>query len=153
MGLSTFTYTGPEALEMIKNTFPKTWEKEIEEGDTFIKALMNMYHLSAEMAFEKYLRLNGSPAKGIATLAALHLLLETSKTSGEIKKIQKDQLEYGNQLAALENATHISYDDKKTLRSFYLTKQDELQKRINVLILKLPVRGTETITVQTGLFD
>lgn len=153
MSLSNFTYTGPEAVEMIKNTFPKTWQNEIEEGQQFIKALMRMYNLSAIDAFSKYLRANGAPAKRICTLAALHLLLEQIKLSPEIKKLQTEQLAYGNQLVALENAKQISDSDKKTLRAFYLTKQNELQKRINLFVYELPVAGSEKIIVRTTLFD
>jgi hypothetical protein len=152
MKLSTFTYSGPEAVEMIKTTFPKTWENEIAEGQKFIKALMKMYGLSAHDAFNKYLMLNGSPAKGIATLASLYLMLEATKTSSEIQKLQAEQLVCGNQLVALEQSTMMSYEDKKTLRAYYTSKQNELQKRIDVLILELPVFGTETIVVQTDLF-
>lgn len=153
MSISNFTYTGPEALEMIKNTFPKTWENEIEEGQQFIKALMRMYQLSATDAFAKYLRINGSPANGICTLAALHLLLIQIKDTPEIKKLQSDQLAYGNQLIALEETTSISKQDKETLRSFYLAKQDELQKRINILVYELPCKSSEKIIVRTTLFD
>ncbi|WP_289659461.1 hypothetical protein [Flavobacterium panacagri] len=153
MSLSNFTYTGVEALEMIKTTFPKTWQSEILEGMKFIKSLMRLYSLSATEAFNKYLKTNGSPANGIATLASLHYLLEQCKTSPEIKKLQNDQQDYGKQLIALEEAKYISFTDKKTLRSFYLSKQNELQERINLLILQLPDIGTETITVKTTLFD
>ncbi|PIF33019.1 hypothetical protein CLU81_3589 [Flavobacterium sp. 9] len=151
MNLSTFTYSGPEAVEMIKTTFPKTWEKEIADGKIFIKGLMKYYNLSAKEAFERYLKSNGCPANSIATLASLHLMLEQSKTSHEIQKLEEEQLAYGNQLVALEQST-ISYEDKKTLRSHYITKQNELQKRINELILQLPVIGSETISVRTDLF-
>lgn len=153
MSISQFTYTGPEALEMIKNTFPKTWENEIEEGQQFIKALMRMYKLSATDAFTKYLKVNGSPANGICTLAALHLLLIQIKDTPEIVKIQSEQLAYGNQLVALEASTNISKEDKETLRSFYLTKQNELQKCINRLVYELPSRNSEKIIVRTTLFD
>lgn len=153
MKLSNFTYSGPEAVEMIKNTYPKTWETEIADGQMFIKSLMKMHKLSAIDAFNKYLKAFGCPANGIATLAALHLMLEESKNSSEIKKIQSEQLKYGEQLIALEESKHISDTDKKTLRSYYLTKQDELQRSINKLILEFPVFGSQTITIKTDLFD
>lgn len=95
MSISNFTYTGAEALEMIKTTFSKSWEDEIKEGLLFIKSLMRMYNLSEFDAFNKYLKSNGSPAKGIATLASLHYLQEQCKTSPEIKKLKKEQLDYG----------------------------------------------------------
>jgi len=75
------------------------------------------------------------------------------KISEEIKKLQNDQLSYGNQSVALENATTISSKDKQTLRAFYSTQQNELQERINKLTLELSVVGSETIIAQTHYSD
>ncbi|HSD07926.1 hypothetical protein [Flavobacterium sp.] len=153
MNLSTFTYSGPEAVEMIKTTFPKTWQFEIAQGQLFIKSLMKVYQLSALESFNKYLKTNGSPANAICTLASLHLMLEQTKNSVEIQKLEKEQLMYGNQRISLEESKNISFEDKKTLRAYYSSKQNELQKRIDKLILEFPVIGSETIIVQTGFFD
>ena len=71
------------------------------------------------------------------------------KISQEIKKLQNDQLAYGNQSAALENSTIISYKDKQTLRSHYYSQQTELQERINKLTNELSVVGSETIIEKT----
>jgi hypothetical protein len=71
----------------------------------------------------------------------------------EIKKIQKEQLRYGNQLAALENFEITSFEEKKTLREYYLSKQDELQKRINSLINDYPVIDSEIVIVRPDLFS
>lgn len=69
----------------------------------------------------------------------------------EIRKIQKEQLTYGNQSVALENAENISFEDKKTLRSHYSTKQTQLQERIDKLTLEFSVVGSETIVEQRGI--
>lgn len=71
--------------------------------------------------------------------------------SEEINKIQTEQLAYGNQSAALENSENISFEDKKTLRSHYSTKQTQLQERINKLTLEFSVADSETIVKQTGV--
>jgi len=147
-----FTYTGSEALEMLKTHFPKTWEEEIKEGQIFIKSLMHMYKLTPLEAYQKYLRFCGRPEKGISTLASLHVMLQQSKIGAEIETLQSQQLVYGNQLTALEGSK-ISYDDKKTLRSFYLSKQNELQKRIDELLFDYPVIGSAKVIVQLNIFD
>jgi hypothetical protein len=152
MSLS-FTYKGSEALEMLKTTFPKTWENEIKDGQQFIKALMNMYQLTPLQAFQKFVNQCGNPEKGISTFASLHVMLTQNKIGNEIQQLQDEQLAYGNQLTALEKTTCISFEDKKTLRSHYLSKQDELQKRIHSLTNDYPVIGSETIIVQTSLFE
>jgi hypothetical protein len=148
-----FTYNGSEAVEMLKTHFPKTWEQEINDGQIFIKSLMRMYKLSPLEAFQKYLNKCGSTEKGISTFASLHIMLLQIKIGDEIKELQEEQLVYGNQLTALEGATIISYEDKKTLRSHYLSKQNELQQRIEKLTFDYPVIGAEKIIVQLNFFD
>lgn len=69
----------------------------------------------------------------------------------EIKKIQKEQLAYGNQSVALENSENISFEDKKTLRSHYSTKQTQLQERIDKLTLEFSVVDSKTIVQQRGV--
>jgi len=71
--------------------------------------------------------------------------------SEEIKKIQKEQLAYGNQSIALEKSENISFEEKKTLRSHYSTKQTQLQERINKLTLEFSVVDSETIVEQRGV--
>lgn len=152
MSLS-FTYKGSEALEMLQKTFPKTWETEIKDGQQFIKALMNMYKLTPLQAFQKFVNQCGNPEKGISTFASLHVMLTQNKIGKEIQQLQEEQLAYGNQLTALEKASNISSEDKKTLRSHYLSKQNELQQRIELLTFDYPVIGSEKVIVQTNIFD
>ena len=75
------------------------------------------------------------------------------KTNTQIKELQQQQLVYGNQSAALESSDNISFEDKKTLRSHYSTKQTELQKRIDKLNREFSVVSPETIVKQTGDTD
>lgn len=147
-----FTYTGSEALEMLKTTFPKSWEQEIMDGQIFIRSLMRMYQLTAVEAYQKFLNQTGSVEKSISTLAALHVMNCQSKIAEEIKGIQENQLAYGNQLIALESSKNTSFEDKKTLRSYYISKQNELQQRIENIIFDYPVIGAKRVIVQTNLF-
>lgn len=148
-----FTYTGSEALEMLKTTFPKSWEQEIANGQIFIRSLMRMYQLTSIEAYHKFLNKTGSVEKSISTLAALHVMNCQSKIVEDIKEIQENQLAYGNQLIALESSKTTSFEDKKTLRSYYLSKQDELQQRIENIIFDYPVIGAKRVIVQTNLFN
>jgi hypothetical protein len=148
-----FTYNGPEALEMIKTCFPDTWEQEITNGQIFIKGLMKMYNLSALDAFEKFLNTNKEPYNGISTFASLYIMESQGKISDEIKAIRAEQLNYGNQLVALEKSEIISFKEKRELREFYISKQIKLQQRVEKLALEYPVIGAQSFIVQTNLFE
>lgn len=152
MNLS-FTYTETEALDMLKTHYPKTWEDEVAEGRIFLMSLMNMYKLTAYDAYAKYLKYCTSTEKAISTLAALHIMNTQMKIGKEIKECEEKQMQYGNQATALEQSKQTNWEDKKLLRSFYSTKQNELQQRIDELIKTYPVIGAQKIVVQTNLFD
>jgi hypothetical protein len=148
-----FTFKGSEALEMLKTHFPKTWENEITEGQIFIKSMMHVHKLDAMAAYQKYLKYCGSTEKAVSTLAALYLMIQQSKIGDEIQQLQETQLQYGNQTTALEESKNTSSEDKKILREYYLSKQDELQNRIEELINSYPVIGEKALIIQTSLFD
>ena len=149
----TFSYKGSEALEMLQTHYPKTWEDEIAEGRIFLMSLMKMYKLTAFEAYAKYLKYCGNAEKAISTLATLHVMNLQMKISREIKDCESKQLMYGNQTTALEQSKATSWEDKKTLRAYYISKQNELQQRIDELINSYPVIGAKKIIVQTNLFD
>jgi hypothetical protein len=146
-------YTGSEALEMLQTHFPKTWEDEINEGRDFIMSLMRMYKLSAFDAYAKFMKICGSNEKAISTLAALHVMNLQMKIGNEIKECQQKQLNHGNQASSLEQSESTSWEDKKTLRSYYISKQNELQQQIDELIKSYPVIGAKKVVVQTNIFD
>ncbi len=149
----TFTYSGPEAIEMLKNHFPKTWENEINDGRLFIKSLMRMYNLDNVQAYQKYLRVCGSCEKAISALAALHLMNEQVRIGREIKVIQDEQQLYVHQSIALEGSKVTSFRDKMMLRQHYSEKKNQLQNRLDQLINEIPVFGAETVKVQLTIFD
>lgn len=148
----TFTYKGSEALDMLKTTFPKSWEEQITDGQVFIRSLMKMYKLTPVQAYQKFLKQTQSVEKAISTLASLYVMDCQEKIGTEIAECRKQQLAYGNQLTALE-ASGTSPEDKKTLRSYYLSKQNELQQRIENLIFDYPIIGAKRVIVQTNLFE
>lgn len=146
-------YTGSESLEMMQTYFPKTWENEIVEGRVFLLSLMKMYKLTAVDAYTKYLKYCQNTEKMISITATLHVMNTQVRIVNEIKECRTNQSLYGKQVLALENSKQINWEDTKILRSFYCTKQNELQQRIDTLIKEYPVIGAQTIVVQTNLFD
>lgn len=151
--MHTFKYSESEALELIKFHFPKTWETEITAGQKFLKGLMRIYKISATESYNKFLKTCGDPYNGIATLAALHFMNLQAKIGSQIKDLQKTQLQYGDQTTALEMSKNTSNQDKRILREYYISKQNELQQRIDEIIKTYPVIGAEKVIVQTNLFE
>jgi hypothetical protein len=148
----TFKYSESEALELVQLHFPKTWQNEIRDGQIFIKSLMHMYKINATEAYNKYLKSCGNPYNGIATLAALRFMNLQAKIGAEIKDLQTQQLQYGDQTTALEMSNNTSEKDKRMLREHYISKQTELQQRIDALIGEYPVIGSQEVIVQTNIF-
>lgn len=149
----TFKYSESEALELVQLHFPKTWQNEIRDGQLFLNSLMRMYKINATEAYNKFLKSCGNPYNGIATLAALHFMNLQEKIGTEIKELQSQQLQYGDQTTALELSKNTSEPDKRILREYFISKQAELQQRIEKLIATYPVIGAETVIVQTKLFE
>jgi len=149
----TFTYKGSEALEMLKQHYPKTWETEINDGRIFLKSMMRLYNLDAMEAYQKYLKVCGSCEKAISALAALHLMNQQVVIGREIKELQETQDKYANQSVALEDSSITSYQDKMMLRQHYHDKKTELQNKIDELINSIPVFGAETVKLQLNIFE
>lgn len=149
----TFTYSGSEALEMLKTHFPSSWQTELNDGQLFLKSLMRMYNLNSIDAYQKYLKVCGSCEKAISALAALHLMNKQVIIGREIKELQEKQEQYAVQSVALEGSQITSYQDKMMLRQYYLEKKQELQSRIEELIDSMPVFGAETVKLQLNIFD
>ncbi len=149
----TFTYTGSEALDMLKTHFPHSWQEELNEGRLFLKSMMRLYNMDAMQAYQKYLKYCGTREKAISTLAALHMMNQQVIIGREIKQIQEDQQQYANQSVALEGSSVMSYQDKMMLRQHYSEKKNQLQTRLEELINEIPVFGAETVKVQLNIFD
>lgn len=149
----TFTYSGSEALEMLQEHYPSTWEKEVNDGRLFLKSMMRLYNLDAVEAYQKYLKVCGSCEKAISALAALHLMNQQVLIGREIKELQETQDQYANQSVALEGSHITSYQDKMMLRQHYHDKKKELQNRIDELISSIPVFADETVKLQLNIFE
>ena len=149
----TFTYSGSEALEMLKIHFPTTWENEVNDSRSFLISLMRMYNLDSMQAYQKYLNMCGSCEKAIATLAAIHLMNQQVSIGRETKKLLEDQEQYAAQSVALENSSITSYQDKMILRQHYSEKKNQIQNRLDELINEMPVFSAETVKIQLNIFE
>ena len=149
----TFTYSGTEALEMLKTHYPATWQTELNDGRLFIKSMMRLYNLEAVDAYQKYLKVCGSCEKAISALAALHCMNQQVIIGRKIKEIQGTQEQYAVQSVALESSQITSYQDKMMLRQHYSEKKKELQTHLEDLINSIPVFGAETVKLQLNIFE
>ena len=149
----TFTYSGSEALEMLKTHYPHSWQDEMNDGRSFLKSLMKMYNLDAVEAYQKYLKFCGSCEKAISALAALHSMNQQVIIGRKIKEIQSKQEQYAVQSVALEASQITSYQDKMMLRQHYSEKKNELQTQLEELLNSIPVFGAETVKLQLNIFE
>lgn len=148
-----FSYTGPEALEMTKQTFPKTWEKEVATSITLLKSIMNFYKTDVLTVYQCFLNTGARPDNCIVTLAALQVMNNNMRLHREIKQLKTEQAQCGNQLHALETMSSVSWDEKRTLRGFYVNKQNTHETKINELFNQFEVIGFTTVVYQKSLFE
>jgi hypothetical protein len=129
----TFGFTGTEALEMIKNYYPNTWEKKIVETIIGIRVISEGQKIPIQVAFSQIVSKTTDMAVIIELIAAQYFL-QLDKKLKQVEDLKAKQLQIGNQLIALESNGYISIDDKKTLRSYYLNLQNEYQIQISKII-------------------
>lgn len=149
----TLRYTGPEALEMTKQAFPKTWQSEVSIATKLLKSLMNIYKTDGMNAFNRFLRAGARPENCIITMAALQLMKNNTDISTEIEKLKTEQAQCVLQLIALEQMTTVTGVEKQQLRGFYVNKQKDHEKRIQELMGEFEVIGAQTVVHQTSMFN
>ncbi len=151
-------YTGAEALEMIKEYYPKDWEFILENATNFIKDKMVKYKLSPLKAYQKFVIVGDcSHVSKIAYFAATSMLHEQNKmtNSEKAKKIiELDDKRHliKEQIVALESDKTTNYEDKKILRSYYNKLQQKTNKEYNELLNSFEVVEPRRIIFQTELF-
>lgn len=129
----TLGFTGTEALEMIKDYYPNTWEKRIVETIIGIRLISEGQRIPIQVAFSQIVSRTKDMAVIIELIAAQYFLQLDNKLK-QIEDLKAKQLQIGNQLIALESNDSISFDDKKTLRSYYLNLQNNYQIQISKII-------------------
>lgn len=126
-------FTGTEALEMIKDYYPNTWEKRIVETIISIRLISESKRIPIQVAFSHIISQTKDMAIIIELIAA-HYFLQLDNKLKRIEDLKAKQLQIGNQLIALESNEFISFEDKKTLRSYYLNLQNDYQTQISKII-------------------
>ena len=144
-------YTGEEALEMIQNQFPLSWEVLLLQGIDKIKGYMRTFNLDAMAAYQKYINWCGKPADAIVHLAALHWMNKTMESARELKKIEVEMNQVSNQMQANEQFKSTSESDRRILRSYYSGKQAELNERYRTTLNNFPVLSFQEVVYQPKL--
>lgn len=154
-----FTYTGSEAVEIIKNYYPNDWFKKLEDHKQKLVKLSSVHKISVEKAYSKFIIPVAGSQESIVFFAALSELLKLRKMqpkekSERVLELENKRVIVANQIVALENNTiSINYEDKKMLRGYYLRLQQETTSEINELLRSFEVVEPQLIIHQPGLFD
>lgn len=128
----TLSYTPAEALDMIKEYYPKTWEDRLLQTTIGIHFMAHAQSVTAQKAYSQLMAITKDMTDIIELVAARHFL-NLDLQLFQIRKLQEKQREAGLQAAAMEVAEFIGFDDKKTLRSHYQQVQADYQKEIDNL--------------------
>ena len=157
MNNSHLEYTGPEAVEISQEIFGAKYDSTIAEAKETLLRISRIYKKDLKSAYLKYKNFGCSKGNAIIYFAALHLLLEEENAtrnslSKQITNLQLEQDKYINNLEAVEK-TKEDESTKRTLRSHFARKRDELQTKINELINSFEVVDEVKLIIQTGLFD
>ena len=158
MGTFKLQYTGTEAIEMVKMAYPNTWQNELKVRQQKIIDLSNRHKKSVVEVYRKFIMVCSQHGESILYFAALTQILEMNKLTPSEKTQKIDELEtkrenVKNQIVALELSETISYEDKKTIRSYYNRVQQETTEEINQLINSFEVVEPKLIIYQQSLFQ
>ena len=158
MGTMQFSYTGTEAVEIIRNYYPYDWQHRIEVKKQALNALASRHKISIEKAYRKFIIPVAENQESIMFFAALSQLINTRKMfpkekTDEVLRLEDIRENIKNQMVALEQSTITSDQDKKILRAYYVKIQEENTVKITDLINSFEVIEPQLIIHQPGLFD
>lgn len=152
-------YTGPEALEIIKNYYPIDYKQRIEIKKLVLIKLSNTHKVSVETAYRKFILPRAVSEESIVFFAALSELIKLNKMQPKEKcervlELESKREQVKQQIIALESISNtMSDEDKKILRAHYTKLQQESTAEINELIKSFEVIEPKLIIYQPGLFD
>lgn len=158
MGLTSFSYTGSEAVDIIKTYYPLDWQKRLEEKKNALLKLSKNHNITIEKAYKKFIIPVAGNQESIVFFAALSEMFKLQKMTSKDKSTKVLELEtkregVAKQIVALENCKITSYEDKKILRGYYTRLQQETSQEIDELIKSFEVIEPQLIIHQPGLFD
>lgn len=154
----SFSYTGTEAVEIIKFYYPQDWQKRLEAKKQALNNLASRHKISIEKAYRKFIIPVAENQESIMFFAALSLLINTRKMfpkekTDEVLRLEDVRENIKIQMVALEQSTITSEQDKKILRAYYVKIQEENTVKITDLINSFEVIEPQLIIHQPGLFD
>lgn len=150
--------TGTEAIDLMQQAYPNSWQDKIKEKAAMLLRFKKAWKQETiEQTFIKYMNYVGEAASSIEMLAAVQTIKNEQEPvkpiHDKIKEIiaMQDQILF--QQEALEKGEKINEFDKKTLRGYYKTKQDELAAQLRELTNAIEVIDEVEIVVQGNLFN
>lgn len=157
MGTLKFRYTATEALEMMKEHFPKDYQEKINVGKALIVRLKKLYKKPTyQEAYQKYISANCRVESAIMMLCALEELIQEEKQA----KMEFNNTVYGiiqQQDAIILQQQHLETDknieeiDRRMLRAYYRRKLDELNTQLDQLTQSIEVNEPEFVVIQHSL--
>lgn len=150
--------TGTEAINLMQQAYPNSWQDKIKEKSTMLLQFKKAWKQETiEQTFIKYMNYVGEAASSIEMLAAVQTIKNEQEPKksilDQVKEIVKMQDQILIQQEALEKGEKINEFDKKTLRGYYKTKQDELAAQLRELTNSIEVIDEVEIVVQGNLFN
>lgn len=158
MGTMSFSYTGTEAVDIIKNYYPQDWQKRLETKKKALNDLASRHNISIEKAYRKFIIPVVENQESIIFFAALSELVKTremfpKEKKDEVLRLEEVRENITKQMVALEQSSFTGPEDKKMLRAYYSKVQEENTTKINDLINSFEVIEPNLIIPQPGLFD
>jgi hypothetical protein len=144
-------YTGDEALEIIQQKFPDTWEDIIVERIQEIKRFMKMFNTDNMSAYQRVINMAGRPENAIEFLAAITVMNSLVERSRKIKEQEEFTIKFRDNLVALDQLNTISDGDKRELRQYYTRKLSESNEKYRSLLSDFPVYAHQEVVYQTRL--
>lgn len=150
--------TGTEAIDLMKQTYPNSWQDKIKEKAAMLLRFKKAWKQETiEQTFIKYMNYAAEAASSIEMLAAVQTIKNEQEPvksiHDQIKEIiaMQDQILF--QQEALEKGEKINEFDKRTLRGYYKTKQDELAAQLTELTNAIEVVDEVELIIQGNLFN
>lgn len=162
MGMS-LKYTGQEALQAIKEYYPKDFLQMIEEAKLRLQRLAKLRKTDEKTAYKYIISCGGDKVEVLVLFAALYEIIEAKNIQKLLQKRDELELEkqnLSNQVYSLETSNAFNYEDKKILRSYYKnrgnetnSKLEDVEQKINEYINSIKVVEPKLVIYQTDIFN
>lgn len=138
------SFTGSEAVTMLKKHYTDTYQQKIDNGVAFLTSLKKLFNCSLADAYQKSMDLDHAPSKKIEIVAAYYLMSKQANLAKQITNLQNLEIAYKDQMQALETAK-FSNADKRELHKHYQMKLKNIKLEIDAYLDQFPVFDAQTI--------